>query len=221
VPGTVDLNADAGEGYDDEALLGVVSSATLACGGHAGDPEQLAPVVALAAAREVAVGAQVSYADREGFGRRELDVDPAVLRAQLLMQAGGLDALCRDAGTRVSYVKPHGALYHRARRDPAVLQCVLAVCSALAVPLLMMPTPGVTSVVEGFADRGYGPDGLLPRSEAGAVLDAGAAAAQAVRLARSGVASVCVHSDTPGAAALARTVRAALEGDGWLLRRFT
>jgi len=214
----VDLNADCGEGDDDSGLLAVVTSANVACGGHAGDPADIAGVVALAAERGVAVGAQVSYCDRAGFGRRELAVEPHVLRAQLLVQAGGLDALCRAAGTRVRYVKPHGALYHRVLAGGPQGDAVRDVARVLGLPLLLMCGGDVR---EGFADRAYDGDALRPRSAPGAVLhDPAAAAAQAVRLARSGVRSVCVHGDSPGAVGIAAAVRRALEGDGWTLAPF-
>ena len=222
MPGkVVDLNADCGEGFDDAGLLAVVSSANVACGGHVGDAESLAPVAAIAAARGVAVGAQVSYVDREGFGRRSMEVDPAVLRAQVLWQAGALDALCRGAGTRVRYVKPHGALYHRVLTGDAQAEAVVGAVRALDLPLLLMPGSPYPSVTEGFADRAYDGDRLRPRDQPGAVhADPGAAAAQAVELARAGIRSICVHGDSPGAVETATAVRAALEGDGWTVAPF-
>lgn len=217
----VDLNADCGEGFDDAGLLAVVSSANVACGGHAGDAESLRPVVALAAERGVAVGAQVSYVDREGFGRRPLEVDPAVLRAQVLWQAGALDALCRGAGTRVRYVKPHGALYHRVLTEDAQADAVIDAVRLLDLPLLLMPGSRYAAVAEGFADRAYDGDRLRPRDQPGAVHDQpGLAAAQAVSLARAGIRSICVHGDSPGAVETASAVRAALEADGWTVAPF-
>jgi UPF0271 protein len=205
----VDLNVDAGEGYDDDALLGVATSASLACGGHAGDAASLGPVVELCAQRAVVVGAQVSYVDRDGFGRRPLEVDPVVLRDQLLWQAGALQALCNAHAIQVAYLKPHGALYHATLDDGPHAEVVRDVCRRLGLPLLLMAGGDVR---EGFADRGYGPTGrLLPRGAEGAILRTEDAVAQALSLAADGVRSLCVHSDSPGAPELLRAVRAALE----------
>ena len=245
----IDLNADLGEGFgvwrlgDDEALLGIVTSANVACGFHAGDPRTMRRVCAQAAARGVAVGAQVSYRDLAGFGRRFIDVDPAELTDDLLYQLAALDGIARVAGTRVSYVKPHGALYNAAvthlGHAQAVVDAVLAFDRRL--PVLGLPgsallrtaeAAGMRTVVEGFADRGYTPEGaLVPRREAGALVeDPAAVAERAVRMATDGVVvavdgtrllmpveSVCVHGDTPGAVALARAVRDALEAAGVVL----
>jgi len=214
----VDLNADLGEGFgiwqltDDEALLDVVTSANVACGFHAGDPRGLRRVVGLAAARKVVVGAQVSYRDLAGFGRRFLDVAPEELEAEVVYQVGALDALCRVEGTSVRYVKPHGALYHACLTHPAQGDAVRRAAAALGLPLLHGWLDG--AVKEGFVDRGYRADGtLVPRGEPGAFLDPESAVAQAIRL--SGfVDSLCVHGDTPGAVDLARRVRAAFEEAG-------
>jgi 5-oxoprolinase (ATP-hydrolysing) subunit A len=236
----MDLNADLGEGFgiwrltDDEGLLGVVSSANVACGFHAGDPLGLRRVVAAAAAAGVAVGAQVSYRDLVGFGRRFLDVAPDELCAEIVYQAGALDALCRVEGTSVTYLKPHGALYAACLTHPAQGAAVQEAAAALGLPVLHGQLPG--AVVEAFADRAYLPTGaLVPRGEPGAVLhDAQAVVAQAVRLATEGTvvavdgstlslspASLCLHGDTPGAVGLARQVRAALEAAGVIVQRFT
>jgi UPF0271 protein len=221
----VDLNADLGEGFgvwrltDDDALLGVVTSANVACGFHAGDPLGLRRVVAAAAERDVAVGAQVSYRDLVGFGRRFVDVAPDELEAEVVYQVGALDALCRVEGTRVRYVKPHGALYHACRTHPAQAEAVRRAAAACGLPLLHGWLEG--AVREGFVDRGYREDGtLVPRGEPGDLLDHDAAVRQAARLAPS-VDSLCVHGDTPGAVALARAVRAALEEAGVRLASFT
>jgi UPF0271 protein len=221
----VDLNADLGEGFgvwrltDDDALLDVVTSANVACGFHAGDPYGLRRVVASAAARGVAVGAQVSYRDLVGFGRRFLDVAPDELEAEVVYQVGALDALCQVEGTRVRYVKPHGALYHACLTHPAQGEAVRRAAAALGLPLLHGWLEG--AVREGFVDRGYREDGTLaPRGEPGDLLDPDAAVRQAVRLASS-VDSLCVHGDTPGAVALARAVRTALEEAGVALAPFT
>ena len=226
---TVDLNADLGEEVtDDVGLLAVVTSANVACGYHAGSVEVMRAVCAEAVRRGVAVGAQVSYADREGFGRVELEVPPDLLREQVADQVGTLDAVAREAGTRVTYLKPHGALYHRAARDAEQATAVLAGSGDL--PVLGMPGSRLLALArgagrrtfhEGFPDRGYDDaGGLLPRDRPGAVLhDPHRIAARAVELAGS-VDSLCVHGDSPGAVAAAREVRAALEAAGWRLDQF-
>ena len=191
--------------------------------------------VAEAAELDVAVGAQVSYRDLAGFGRREMTVEPEELAADVLYQMGALDGLCRTVGTAVRYVKPHGALYHRTLKDPvqagALVSAVVDYDASL--PLMTMAggevekaarTAGLRVVLEGFADRAYDASGrLVPRTQRGALLtNAPAVAAQSLRLARSGqVDSLCVHGDTPGAPLLAQAVRAELEGAGFCVRAFT
>jgi UPF0271 protein len=239
----VDLNADLGESFgvwqlgDDEAMLDIVTSANVACGFHAGDPSTLRRVCQAAAERGVAIGAQVSYPDLLGFGRRFLDIDPDELRDAVLYQLGALDAFAQVAGTGVAYVKPHGALYHACVTHPEQAQAVaaaaheydpsLAVLGAPCSPLLdAADALGMEPVPEAFADRAYRSDGtLLPRSEPGSVLtDPAVVAARAVAIATErqvtavdgspvGVIarSICIHGDTPGAVALARAVRAGLE----------
>ncbi|MGI8614492.1 MAG: LamB/YcsF family protein [Nocardioidaceae bacterium] len=237
---SVDLNADLGESYgrwrlgDDEALLGVVTSANIACGFHAGDPTTLLRTCAAAAAAGVAIGAQVGYADLRGFGRRFVDVPPQDLVADVLYQLAALDGLARVAGGRVAYVKPHGALYsavfaHQAQAR-AVVEAVTAYDAGLAVlgfpesALLREATAaGLAVVPEGFADRAYAADGtLLPRDEPGAVLDdPEAIAQQAVALALAEeVQSLCVHGDSPAAVESAAAVRAALTAAGLGVRSF-
>jgi len=236
----VDLNADLGEGFgawrlgDDESLLDVLTSANVACGFHAGDPPTMRRVCRAAAARGVAIGAQVGYRDLAGFGRRRIDYAPDDLRDDLLYQIGALDAFARLAGSRVGYVKPHGALYNTAVADEAQAAAVVAAVVGYdpSLPVLGLPgsallrlaaRAGLRPVPEGFADRGYRPDGtLVPRSEPGAVLTGtGEVARQAVRLARDGgVESICVHGDTPGAVSLARAVREALSAAGLSLEPF-
>ncbi|RBY95946.1 LamB/YcsF family protein [Blastococcus sp. TF02-8] len=249
---SIDLNADLGEGFgvwrlgDDEALLQVVTSANVACGFHAGDPLTMRRVTTAAVAAGVAVGAQVSYRDLAGFGRRFIDVAPAELGADVLYQLGALDGMARAAGGRVSYVKPHGALYnavvHHERQARAVVEAVRAYDPAL--PVLGLPgsvllreatDAGLRTVAEGFADRGYTAEGtLVPRSDPGALVhDPAEVARRAVRMAAEGtvvavdgstvpmtVGSVCVHGDTPGAVELARSVRGALAGAGIDVRPF-
>ncbi|HUY21457.1 MAG TPA: 5-oxoprolinase subunit PxpA [Acidimicrobiales bacterium] len=246
---SVDLNADVGEGTgaggDDHALLGLVTSASVACGFHAGDPSTMRRTVEEAARRGVVVGAHPSYPDRDGFGRRALDIAPARVAADVLYQVGALDALARAAGTRVRYVKPHGALYHRMADDEACARAVVEavrdagdlvlLAPAAPIPLHVARTLGVRVVTEAFADRAYLADArLAPRTTAGAVLtDAGEVARRAVSIAVAGrvtavdgtevevaAGSICVHGDMPGAAALARGVRRALEAAGVVLAPF-
>ncbi|NEK86528.1 LamB/YcsF family protein [Blastococcus saxobsidens] len=250
---SVDLNADLGEGFgvwrlgDDEALLGVVTSANVACGFHAGDPLTMRRVCAAAATSGVALGAQVAYRDLAGFGRRFLDVAPAELTADVLYQLAALDGIARTAGSRVSYLKPHGALYnavvHHEQQARAVVDAVTAYDPGLAVlglpgsaVLRLAADAGLRTVAEGFADRGYTPEGtLVPRNAAGAVVhDPAEVAERAVRMAADGIVvavdgsrvaveveSVCVHGDTPGAVDLARSVRSSLESAGLTVAAFT
>jgi len=248
----LDLNSDLGEGYgrwalgDDTALLEVVTSANVACGFHAGDPATIDRTVRAAVERGVSVGAQVSYPDLAGFGRREMDVAPADLTADVLYQLGALEAFARAAGSRVRYVKPHGALYNRIARDPVQAAAVVEAVRRYdpALPLLTLPgsaamdaarDAGVPAVAEGFADRAYTADGrLVSRRDPGAVLhDPDQVAARALVMATEHrveavdgtqvaveVRSLCVHGDTPGAVDLARQVRAALERAGVTLEPF-
>ena len=248
----MDLNSDLGEGYghwalgDDAALLEVVTSANVACGFHAGDPATIDRTVRTAVERGVAIGAQVSYPDLVGFGRREIDVPADDLTADVLYQLGALEAFARAAGSRVRYVKPHGALYNRIARDPVQAAAVVEAIRRYdpGLPLLTLPgsaameaaaEAGIEAVGEGFADRAYTGEGrLVSRREPGAVLhDAEQVATRAVVMATEGrvetvdggevevkVRSLCVHGDTPGAVDLARAVRAALTGAGVALEAF-
>jgi UPF0271 protein len=248
----LDLNSDLGEGLgiwtlgDDEAMLGIVTSANIACGFHAGDPTIMRRVTAAAVARGVAIGAQVGYRDLVGFGRRAIDVDPAELVNDVLYQIAALDGFARIAGDRVRYVKPHGALYNTivadAQQAAAVVDAVRRYDPAL--PVLGLPgsewlrlaaAGGLTAVSEAFADRAYTPEGrLVSRRQPGAVLhDPDLIAERCVEMARAGqvsavdgsrvqvrARSLCVHGDTPGAVEIARRVRAALLEAGVVLRPF-
>ncbi len=248
----MDLNADLAEGFgrwhltDDEALLGVVTSANVACGFHAGDPLTMRKVCATAAGNGVAVGAQVAYRDLAGFGRRYIAYEPAELAADVLYQLAALDGIARAAGTRVRYVKPHGALYHAAAREPAqagaVVEAVTAYDPGLAVLTLpgsqlmrMAEKSGLRPVAEAFLDRAYTADGgLVPRGERGAVIhDAAEVTARAVRMAGEGTVvaadgsvvrvaaeSFCLHGDTPAAVDVGRGVRRALEEAGITVEPF-
>jgi UPF0271 protein len=222
---SIDLNADLGEGVtDDPGLLAVVTSANVACGSHAGDVATMALVCQEAARRGVVVGAQVSYDDRAHFGRLALDVDYELLRDQVADQIFVLQRVAEHARVRVTYVKPHGALYNRVVDDVDQARAVLDGSGVL--PVLGLPGSVLLDLAgragrevwrEGFPDRGYTDDGrLVPRDREGAVLtDSAEVARRAVEMARSGaVDSVCVHGDSPGAVRTARAVRDALEAGG-------
>ncbi|MER5834720.1 5-oxoprolinase subunit PxpA [Streptomyces sp. NPDC002130] len=249
---SIDLNADLGEGFgrwrltDDERLLSVVTSANVACGFHAGDAVTMRRVCELAAERGVRIGAQVSYRDLAGFGRRAMDVPPAELAAEVAYQIGALEVFARAAGARVAYVKPHGALYNRVVHDEeqaaAVVDGVLLADAAL--PVLGLPgsrlltlagKSGLPVVTEAFADRAYTDEGtLVPRTREGAVVtDPDAVVERSLGLARSGevvsrsgtrigvrARSLCLHGDTPGAVELARRVRERLEASGVRVEAF-
>lgn len=236
----VDLNADLGESYgrwtlgDDAALLPLVTSANVACGFHAGDPLTLRRTCVDAATHGVVIGAQVSYPDLVGFGRRFLDISPDDLAAGVLYQIGALQALARAAGTAVRYVKPHGALYNATveheQQAAAVVDAVVTCDPSL--PVLGLPGSallrlaagrGLRAVPEYFVDRRYTADGRLAdrRRPDALVEDAEEAAERAVAAARSGrVESMCLHGDSPGAVAMARAVRAALTDAGVTLAPF-
>ncbi|SOC82299.1 UPF0271 protein [Ensifer adhaerens] len=248
----IDLNSDLGESYgawrmgDDAAMLAIVSSANIACGFHAGDPAGLYRSVKAAAARGVAVGAHVSYPDRVGFGRRDLDVVADDLTADVIYQIGALKGIASAAGTTVTYVKPHGALYNRiawdAKQGQAVIDAILAIDPSLVLmglanaPILdLARKAGLEVVAEAFADRAYTPKGeLVSRREPGAVLhDKHEIAERMLQLARTGTLvaidgsaieisaqSICVHGDSPGAVEIAQTIRQRFEREGVAVRPF-
>lgn len=248
----IDLNSDLGESLgawtmgDDAAMLQLVSSANVACGFHGGDPAGILATLKGAAANGVAVGAHVSYPDLTGFGRRNMDVASADLIADVIYQIGALKGLAAAAGTQVSYVKPHGALYntiaHDARQGNDVITAMLTVDPSLALvglagsPLLDLARErGLRVVAEAFADRAYTPQGaLVSRREKGAVLhDPEVVARRMLRLVQEGVVeaidgsltrvqadSICVHGDSPGAVDMAREVRRRLEQSGVTIRSF-
>lgn len=247
----IDLNADLGEGFgrwsltDDEGLLSVVTSANVACGFHAGDAVTMRRVCEVAAERGVVVGAHVAYRDLAGFGRRAMDVPAEQLAAEVAYQIGALEAFARAAGTTVSYVKPHGALYNRTVHDEAQAQAVVdGVVLAGARPILGLPgsrllaaaePAGCAAVPEAFADRAYLTDGTLaPRGVEGAVVEeADDVVSRSVQIAHGrplgtldgdpltvSARSLCVHGDTAGAVDLAVRVRAALEDSGVSVRSF-
>nr|WP_199179580.1 5-oxoprolinase subunit PxpA [Mycolicibacterium goodii] len=225
---------------DDEAFLDIVAAANVACGFHAGDPRTMREVCTLAVERGVAIGAHVGYRDLAGFGRRFVDVAPVELIDELVYQLGALDAIARSVGGRVRYVKPHGALYHAVFAHDGQASAVVEAIRRYDPQLLLLGQPssrlfahamdaGLDTVVEAFADRGYAPDGrLVPRGLPGAlVTDPIQVAQQCARLANYGElvavdgtvlrlqpGSICVHSDTPGGAAIAMAVRTALQDAG-------
>ncbi|MBA2552073.1 MAG: LamB/YcsF family protein [Nocardioidaceae bacterium] len=243
---TVDLNCDLGEGFghwplgDDDALLGVVTSANVACGFHAGDASIMRRVCERAVQADVAIGAQVGYRDLPGFGRRFIDIEPEALTQDVIYQVGALEAFARVAGSRVRYVKPHGALYnaivHHEEQAAAVVRAVTDYDRTL--PVLGLPgsawlrlaaEAGLSVVDEAFADRAYTPEGtLVSRRLPGSVLsDAAEIARRCVAMATGqpitdieggelvvSPGSICVHGDTAGAVDIARQVKAALTEAG-------
>ncbi len=243
----IDLNADVGEECgDDAALIPLLTSASVACGGHAGDAAVMRRTLELCLRHGVSAGAHVSYPDREHFGRRELELPGAEIEAAVLDQLRALSAVAQAVGAPLRYLKAHGALYNRMADDAAAADAVLAALKRFDPGLALLTLPdslaaararqqGVAAVGEAFADRGYRDDGrLLPRSEPGAVItDAEAVSARALRLVREGVMpaasgrdiqldarSLCVHGDTPGAVLLARALRSTLTEAGVELRAF-
>ena len=238
-PGGIDLNSDVGEGFGhwpggpDEALMPLLTSVNVACGFHAGDPSIMRRTCELAREHNCAIGAQVSYPDLAGFGRRFIDMRATELTDAVVYQLGALDAFARASGTQVRYVKPHGALYNTIVEHEAQARAVVTALRGYSRELPMLGLPGsaaqraceaggVRFVAEGFADRAYTPEGrLVPRTQTGALItDPAAAAEQAMRLAKSGVESICVHSDTPGAVAIVGAVAKALATAGYQLQPF-
>jgi UPF0271 protein len=250
---TIDLNSDLGEGYgvwrlaDDAALLGIITSANVACGFHAGDPTTMREAVTAAASNGVAVGAHVSFPDLRGFGRRDMAIPPREVIDDVVYQLGALDALARAHGTRVTFVKPHGALYNRIAVDRALADAVVEAIGSFeeSLPLVTLPgseaqaaarTAGLAAVAEAFADRAYDGEGrLVPRDRPGAVIsDIDTVTARAVRMATEhtvetidgGVIelqaqTLCVHGDSPGSVALATAIRTGLERAGFTLAPFS
>jgi len=237
----VDLNCDLGEGGScDEELLGVITSANIACGFHAGDPGVMRRTVELGLKQGVALGAHPGLRDPEGFGRRAVKVDPQDAFDLILYQVGALQALASVQGTRLNHVKPHGALYNMAARDAALAEALAKAVRAADPALIFVGLAGSEMIraarrlglrvaEEAFADRAYQPDGsLVPRGQPGALIDVPEEVARrALRLVKEGkVAAIdgtelsiradtlCVHGDTAGAPALVRALRAALGREG-------
>ena len=248
----IDLNADLGESFgvwrlgDDDAMLEVVTSANVACGFHAGDPTLLLRTCQVAADRDVRIGAQVSYRDLAGFGRRFIDVAPVDLTADVVYQIGALQALAQVAGSAVRYVKPHGALYNTIVNNHGQARAVAEAVHEVDpnLPVLGLSGSvffaeaerlGLRTVPEAFADRSYRPDGqLVSRRERNAVLhDVAEIADRVASMVNAGrvvavdgstipitVESVCVHGDSPGAVQIANAVRDRLRSDGVELAAF-
>ncbi|WP_192457628.1 LamB/YcsF family protein [Musicola keenii] len=242
----IDLNSDLGESFgawkmgDDAAMLDIVSSANIACGFHAGDPAGIRATLRAAVARDVAIGAHVAYPDLSGFGRRNMEVASDALTADVIYQIGALQGLAASVGGRVSYVKPHGALYNTIAADRrqglAVIEALKAIDPTLTLvglagsPLLTLAREhGLHTVAEAFADRAYHADGsLVSRSLAGSVLhDPQQVAERMLQLVTTGTVaaidgsivrveaqSLCVHGDSPGAVAMARQIRQTLTQAG-------
>jgi len=248
----IDLNSDLGESFgawsmgDDAAMLDVVTSANVACGFHAGDPAGILRTLKAAAAKNVTIGAHVSYPDKVGFGRRNMDVASDELTADVIYQIGSLQGLAKAAGTSVRYVKPHGALYntiaHDRRQALAVIEAIRAIDPTLVLVALagsdlieLARNEGLQCVAEAFADRAYTPQGtLVSRREPGAVLhDPVRVAQRMLRLVEDGTIeaidgsltrieadSICVHGDSPAAVEMARELRRVLENANLSLLSF-
>ena len=248
----VDLNADCGESFgpwtmgDDEGIMEVVSSANIACGGHAGDPETMAEALSIAKAKGVAAGAHPGYADPLGFGRRVIPMSPRAVELMVAYQIGAMLAVAANRGVEIGHVKAHGALSNHAMRDRDTAEAIARAVHSVDPSLTLLAVAatelqragegaGLNVACEVFADRTYRADATLtPRSEPGAVLhDADECARRVVRMVQEGaifaedgtkvpvaVDSICVHGDEPSAVAVARTVRAALEAEGVEVRPF-
>ena len=248
----VDLNADCGESYgpwskgDDAGIMEVVTSANIACGGHAGDPETMAAALDLAKEKGVAAGAHPGYADPLGFGRRVIPMTPRAVELMVAYQIGAMLAVAANRGVAIGHVKAHGALSNHAMRDRETAEAIARAVRSVDANLTLLAVAatelqragenaGLDVACEVFADRTYRADATLtPRSEPGSVLhDAEDCAARVVRMVKEGaifaedgkrvpvsVDSICVHGDEPSAVAVARTVRAALEAKGVEVRSF-
>lgn len=241
-PRQIDLNADLGEGVgDDAAMMGIVSSANIACGGHAGDAATMRAALEAARARGVSAGAHPGYEDRANFGRVVVPMEARDIAALVARQAGALADMAAGLGLRLSHVKAHGALYNLAAVDAGVSRAVCdgiravdpglaCLCLSGSVTERVARDAGLRVMAEVFADRAYRPDGtLVPRSEPGAVIhDPQAVVARVLDMLGQGAItavdgtrlplamdSICLHGDTPGAVALARALRHGIEAAGW------
>lgn len=223
----IDLNADLGEGGDfDSQLMPLITSANIACGGHAGDVDSMRTAVHLAHVHGVRIGAHPSYPDRAHFGRRSLQIDASQLVFSLTAQLWALKAVCIEDGISVAYVKPHGALYNDAAANPVladqIAQLIFEIDPDLAVMALAgsclleaAKARGLATISEGFADRAYLPNGtLMSRTEPGAVLsDVADVQAQALSLVGK-VESLCIHGDNPNALQQTLAIRQCLQENG-------
>lgn len=235
----IDLNCDMGESFGryalgaDEQVLALVTSANVACGLHAGDPLVMQQTVRLARLHGVSVGAHPGYPDLQGFGRREMSLTPDEVEAFVLYQVAALAGFARSEGVELVHVKPHGALYNQAAREPALAQAIARGVARFSRALILVGLAGSHLVAagvavglrvanEGFPDRAYNPDGSLKsRKEPGALLESvEAVCAQALRLAQAGVGegsqrqridTLCIHGDGPHAPVFAGAVRRHLE----------
>lgn len=248
----IDLNSDLGEGFgayacgDDAAMLDIVTSANVACGFHAGDPDIMAKTFRVAKEKGVAVGAHPGFRDLEGFGRRRIPLNTGEIERMVAYQLGASQALAAYAGHRISYVKAHGALANWAETDEAVANAVARAVKAVDARLTLLVIAasaqvkaaegqGLRAVAEVFADRGYTREGrLIPRGQPGAMIDDADEAADRLMamieakalIAHDGtriatpVESICVHGDSPHAVAMARRIRARLETAGYRLAAF-
>lgn len=241
---TIDFNADLGEGFDDAALVPWITSANIACGGHAGDAETMRGTLTLCREAGVAVGAHPGFSDRENFGRHEVSLAPSDVAGLVLRQLDALAQIANDCAIRLHHIKPHGALYNQAARDPAVAQAIVDAVHAHDSGLIvyglsgsvlcrLARDSGLAVAHEAFAERGYGHDGqLLPRDTPGAVIECVEdAIAQVRQLLETGSVTcadggrvivradtVCLHGDRPDAAVFAKSLRQAIEAAGWRVR---
>jgi UPF0271 protein len=248
----IDLNSDLGESFgpwtmgDDAAMLALVTSANIACGGHASDPQTMYATLAEAKARGVAIGAHPGYADREGFGRRVIPMSEGEIERMVAAQIGALMGVAATAGARVRYVKPHGALGNLAADQPAVAKAIARAVKAISPDLAVLAISGtelepasrdagLKVFSEIFADRGYLTTGrLVPRNRPGAMIeDSAEAAKRLLGFLETGLMptidgapialdahSICVHGDSEGAVAMARIVRDRLEKSGIVFQPF-
>jgi UPF0271 protein len=228
----VDLNSDLGEGCaHDLELMPLITSANIACGFHAGDPAMACATLQAAVRFGVRAGAHPGFADKENFGRLEIARSEQQIYEECVYQIGALEALARAAGTRLSHVKPHGALYNMACREDAYARPVIAAAELFRLPLLGLPRSRLESlsqgrcrfVAEGFADRRYLPDGaLMPRSGPDAFVHDPAEAVKQVEwlINEKGVRTICVHGDNPQALLFVKELRTALMQKGLELRAF-
>lgn len=248
----IDLNSDLGEGFgpwamgDDATMLGLVTSANIACGGHASDPETMFTTLQLAARNGVVIGAHPGYADREGFGRRVIPMTAEEIARMVAAQIGSLIGVAALAGARVAYVKAHGALANLAADRRDVAEAILAATRAISPDLALLAISGTEVELaaraaghpvysEIFADRAYLSTGrLVPRSRPDAMIrDAGTAADRLLRFLETGLMpvvdgppiplaaqSICIHGDSPHAVAMAQEIRARLMASGVTLAAF-